>query len=176
MTSKQTGQRQPAAKQSAKSATKQPSGPSRRATDPNRPHGGKGTNQYAVKGTGKVKPVAAKTNRVAQKVPTARTKSEIAKSSATRVGRDIQSYCEEGNEPMLAKMLGGSSIKDNQPVDIVVFRGGVKTPPGPLGDAEYKALLAKHGAAYGIEMKTIVSNKANKLTMKRSAMDLKKGW
>lgn len=94
----------------------------------------------------------------------------------TRVGRDIQHYSEEINEPILAKMLGGSSIKDNQPVDVVVFKGGVKTPVGPLDDATYKELLAKHGAVYGIEMKTIVSNKANKLTMKRSAMDLKRGW
>ena len=141
------------------------------------PVGGRGTNQYAVKGQskGKQKP-QQKPKRVEQKVPTARTKSEIAKASMTRVGGDIQRYCEEGNEPVLAKMLGGSSIKDNQPVDIVVFKGGKKVPQGPLEHAEYKALLAKHGAAYGIEMKTIVSNKANKLTMKRSAMDLKKGW
>lgn len=153
--------------------------PSSNNNQQKKPIGGRGTKQYAIKGTskGKSQPLATtKAPRNPQPTPSPRTKSEIAKASATRVGRDIQSYCEETNEPILAKMLGGSSIKDNQPVDVVVFKGNAKAPVGPLEDHQYRSLLAKHGAMYGIEMKTVVSNKANKLTMKRSAMDLKRGW
>lgn len=87
--------------------------------------------------------------------PTPKTKSEIAKASAVRVDKHIQRYSEEHNEPMLAKALKGSSLKDNEPVDVLTTIGGKK---------------------HGIELKTMVSNTNNKLTMKRSAMELKAAW
>lgn len=147
---------QPPSKQSVVRNQQQPQQPQQsRRTDPNRPRGGKGTNQYAVKGVGKTKPAKShKPNRVAQKSPSPRTKSEIAKASATRVDSEIQRYCEEGNEAVFAKMMGGKRLPDNEPVDVLV--GG--PPP------------------HGIELKTVVMNKAAKITMKRSAMDLKAKW
>ena len=87
--------------------------------------------------------------------PTERTKSEIAKSSATRVGADIQRYAEEHNEPALAKGLGGHSLKDNEPVDVV---------------------SRIDGKTHGIELKTMVSNKADKITMKADAQARKAKW
>lgn len=79
-----------------------------------------------------------------------------AQASATRVDSSIQRYAEEHNEPRFAKAVGGLSFKDNEPVDVVVGKGGV--------------------IRHGIELKTMVSNKANKITMKRSAMERKAEW
>lgn len=87
---------------------------------------------------------------------TPKTKSEIAKSSARRVDSEIQRYAEEGNEPQLAKKLGGSSLRNSEPVDIIVAKDGK--------------------IRHGIELKTMVDNKANKITMKRSAMEKKAAW
>ena len=79
-----------------------------------------------------------------------------AKASAKLVDKSIQRYAEEHNEPKFAQSIGGLSFKDNEPVDVVVGDDGV----------------IKHG----IELKTMVSNKANKITMKRSAMERKAEW
>jgi hypothetical protein len=79
-----------------------------------------------------------------------------AQASATRVDSEIQRYAEEHNEPRFAKAVGGLSFKDNEPVDVVVGDGGV--------------------IQHGIELKTMVSNKAGKITMKRSAMERKAKW
>lgn len=79
-----------------------------------------------------------------------------AQASATRVDASIQRYCEEHNEPKFAKAVGGLSFKDNEPVDVVLGVGGV--------------------ISHGIELKTMVTNKANKITMKRSAMERKAEW
>lgn len=92
---------------------------------------------------------------IAEATPTERTKSEIAKANAKRVDKDIQRYSEEHNEPMLAKALGGESLDDNEPVDVVT------TIDGKL---------------HGIELKTMVDNDNNKLTMKADAMQRKASW
>ena len=107
-----------------------------------------------------------------------RTKSEIAKASATRVDYEIQRYAEEFNEPRLAKTLGGFSLKDNQPVDIVVFKSLPKDfkPGETLDDKTFNRLSQQYGIAHAVELKTIVSNKANKLTMKKSAMAKKRAF
>lgn len=85
-----------------------------------------------------------------------KSKSEIAKGSHVLVGKEIQRYAEEHNEPKAAKALGGLSFKDNEPVDIVVGKGGV----------------VKHG----IELKTIVKNSNGKITMKGEAIARKQTW
>jgi pyruvate/2-oxoglutarate dehydrogenase complex dihydrolipoamide acyltransferase (E2) component len=97
----------------------------------------------------------AATAAVPEQPPSDKTKSEIAKASATYVGKEIQRYCEEGNEPKLAEAVGGKSLADNEPVDVVCQIGG-KTQ--------------------GIEIKTLVSNKAGKVTMKAEAQARKAAW
>jgi len=80
-----------------------------------------------------------------------------AKANFKLVDKTIQRYAEEHNEPAFAKAIGGLSFKDNEPVDVVVGNDqGV--------------------IAHGIELKTMVSNKAGKITMKRSAMERKAQW
>ncbi len=79
-----------------------------------------------------------------------KSKSEKAKESHVLVGKDIQRYAEEHNEPAAAKALGGLSFKDNEPVDIVVGHEGV----------------VKHG----VELKTVVANTNGKITMKGEAL------
>jgi hypothetical protein len=125
---------------------------------------GKGGGQFVKKGAGgssgdgdnktKNKPKESKPSRVPQKQMS--EKALRAQASATRVDKEIQRYAEEHNEPAFAKAVGGLSFKDNEPVDVVVGEGGV----------------IKHG----IELKTMVSNKAGKITMKREAMDRKAKW
>jgi len=84
-------------------------------------------------------------------------KARIALGSAKRVDKTIQRYAEEHNEPAFARAIGGLSFKDNEPVDIVV------------GDASGRI---KHG----VELKTMVDNGNNKITMKQSAMQRKAKW
>lgn len=89
-------------------------------------------------------------------VQRARTKSEIAKQSATLTGKDVQRWAEEHNEPQFAKAIGGLAYKDNEPIDVVSGAGGK--------------------IEHGIEMKTMVSNKASKLTMDKYAQVRKVEW
>jgi hypothetical protein len=83
-------------------------------------------------------------------------KARIAKASHKLVDKDIQRYAEEHNEPKFAKAIGGLSFKDNEAVDIVVGKGG--------------------RVQHGVELKTMVDNANNKITMKRSAMERKAEW
>jgi lambda family phage portal protein len=92
--------------------------------------------------------------RTAQKKPSA--KAARAKASHHLVDSKIQRYAEEHNEPQFAKAIGGLSFKDNEPVDVVLGKGGV--------------------IQHGVELKTMVSNKAAKITMKKSAMERKAAW
>jgi len=96
-----------------------------------------------------------------EKTPSASAKSMLAKQSAVYVGADIQRYSEEHNEPILAGgvSVGGSkgmSLRDNEPVDVIVTQKG--------------------RIAHGIELKTMVSNANNKITMKASSMQRKAVW
>ena len=91
-----------------------------------------------------------------EETPSASAKSMLAKQSAVYVGADIQRYAEEHNEPGFAKAVGGLSLRDNEPVDVIVLHEGV--------------------VQHGIELKTMVSNANGKITMKASAMEKKAAW
>lgn len=84
-----------------------------------------------------------------------RTKAEIAKASAKRVASEIQRYAEEHNEPQFAAEIGGQSLDDNEPIDVVT---------------------EINGKTHGIELKTMVNNSNDKITMKREAMERKAKW
>lgn len=102
------------------------------------------------------KPPKSAKGKVAEEPMRPATKSEIAKQSATYVGKDVQRWAEEHNEPQFAKQIGGLAYKDNEPVDVVAGKGGtVET---------------------GVEMKTMVENKASKLTMDRYSQVRKVVW
>jgi len=101
-------------------------------------------------------PFIKESSRTAQKTPSPSAKSMLAKQSAKYVGADIQRYSEEHNEPVLAAGVKGVSLRDNEPVDVVVLRKG--------------------SVAHGVELKTMVDNKAGKITMKTSAMERKAAW
>lgn len=92
----------------------------------------------------------------AKEVPDKATRSAIAKASAYTVGAEIQRYAEETNEPILAKAVGGTSLRDNEPVDVMVVKGGI--------------------VAHGVEMKTMVSNKSGQISMKKEAVARKAAW
>lgn len=99
--------------------------------------------------------------RVPEKPPTLSQKSILAKQSAKHVGKEIQRYSEEHNEPILAKGLtrGGAkaqSLRDNEPADVVRSRGGKITD--------------------GIELKTMTTAGNDKITMKREAQERKAAW
>lgn len=83
-------------------------------------------------------------------------KAMLAKLAHHMVGKAIQNYA-TGNEAELAKALGGDSLPDNEPIDVAV-----KDATGRI----------KHG----IEVKTIVSNKAGKITMNSEALSRKRSW
>jgi hypothetical protein len=104
---------------------------------------------------GRAAPKVSKGPRGSKKTLTPKTKSEIAKSAHVMVDKTIQRYSEDVNEPYLAKRLGGKSMDDNEPHDVYL----------EIGDKRH-----------GIELKTMVSNTNDKLTMKRSAMDRKRAW
>lgn len=81
-------------------------------------------------------------------------KAARAKKAHVLVDSRIQRYSEERNEPFLAKKLGGKSEPDNKPYDVLITKGGT----------------------HGIELKTMVVNGNNKITMKGSAQDRKIAW
>lgn len=123
----------------------------------------KTTLRNAAGKTAKVK--QAKTNEKKQAAPAINKsgqpiiseKAKRALKHAKRVDRVIQRYSEEYNEPRLAKSLNGVSFPNGEPIDVAISdsRGVVKA---------------------GIELKTMVSNKAKKLTVKRSARERKAEW
>lgn len=120
------------------------------------PHGPDGKFYSSGGGGKKPEPKKKTAAAVPEETPTPRTKSEIAKQSATRVDKNIQRYAEEHNERQFAKSIGGLSYDDNEPVDVVAGKGGV--------------------VQHGCELKTMVSNKAAKLTMDRYAQVRKVEW
>ncbi len=84
------------------------------------------------------------------------TRAERAKAAHVMVDKTIQRYAEEHNEPRFAEAVGGESYRDSEPVDVGIRAGG--------------------RVAHGLELKTMVSNSNNKITMKSSAMEKKKAW
>jgi hypothetical protein len=67
-----------------------------------------------------------------------------------------QQHAEENNERELAAALGGFVTRGSAPVDVVVTRHG--------------------RPAHGIELKTLVTQGNDKITMKTPAMDRKFDW
>lgn len=86
----------------------------------------------------------------------ASAKAMAAKQAHVYVGKDIQRYSEEHNEPKLAAKLKGKSDPDNNPADVEIGDGPVK--------------------AHGVELKTWVVGKNAKITMKGSAIAKKQEW
>jgi hypothetical protein len=98
---------------------------------------------------------------VTEKTPTASQKSILASLSAKYVGAEIQRYSEEHNEPLLAKGVGGLSLRDNEPVDVIIHA---------------KDKTGKMVLAHGVELKTLVDNKSSKITQNKTAIANKKAW
>lgn len=118
-------------------------------------------NGHAVFISNETAPGGGQHGQVTESTPSPSAKSMLAKQSAVYVGADIQRYSEEHNEPILASGVSvnggkGLSLRDNEPVDVIVTRKGV--------------------IAHGIELKTMVSNSNNKITMKASAIERKANW
>lgn len=116
--------------------------------------GGFQSGNRCAKGGGGKK-VSAKAGGGKKKTETPSVKSARSKKHAVRVAGDVQRYSEEHNEPILAKALRGKSLKDNEPMDVVVTIDGKK---------------------HGIELKTMTIGANRKLTMKRDAMARKAAW
>jgi hypothetical protein len=87
---------------------------------------------------------APKSGRVPEQKPNA--KAARAKASHVMVDKSIQRYAEEYNEPRFAKVIGGRSFPDSEPMDV-----GIEGKGGKL--------------AHLIEMKTLVANTNAKITM-----------
>lgn len=98
------------------------------------------------KGKGKGKATATK---VPEKVPS--EKAARAKAAHKLVDKSIQRYAEEHNEPRFAKVLSGKSLPDSEPVDVETEKAG-------------------------IELKTMVDNDNDKLTMDTYAQIRKVLW
>jgi hypothetical protein len=137
----------------------------RRATggfrDEDHPRDAKG--RFAFKGGSSARTVGVGRGpqRVAEQQPTPSQKAMLAKQSAKHVGKEIQRYSEEHNEPILAQGLKGGghnalSLRDNEPVDVV------RTQAGKITD--------------GIELKTMTVGGNDKITMKASAQARKAAW
>lgn len=82
-------------------------------------------------------------------------KAKIAKAAHVMVDARTQRYAEDVCEPQLAKMLGGESLDDNEPVDVV---------------------LELNGQSHGIELKVMTLSANAKITMNRYAMVRKVAW
>jgi len=98
---------------------------------------------------------AKKTKKVKQQEPREDVRQEVISTGAIRVGKEVQRYAEEHNEAYVAGALGGQSLADNEAADVI---------------------LTMDGKVHGVELKTMVSNKANKITMKADAKARKRKW
>lgn len=67
-----------------------------------------------------------------------------------------QQHAEERNEADLADAVGGYVTRGSEPVDVVIERAGAP--------------------AHGIELKTLVTQENDKITMKTPAMNRKLAW
>lgn len=112
------------------------------------PHSG----QFAPGGGG----AGAGSAAVTEATPSRSARSLLAQQTSRRVAADVQRYSEEHCEPILAKQIKGVSLRDNEPIDVMVTRGGKVT--------------------HGVELKTMTDNKNNKITMKSDAMARKANW
>jgi HK97 family phage portal protein len=88
--------------------------------------------------------------------PPVSAKSERAKANYKKANKAEQDYG-EGQEVHLAKSLGGKPLADNEATDVEVPKAGGK-------------------GLHGVEVKTLVSQKNDKITMKKEAIDRKVKW
>jgi hypothetical protein len=72
------------------------------------------------------------------------------------IDRELQSYAEDDNERELAVAVGGMQTQGSAPVDVVVIKDGI--------------------AVVGIELKTVLTNGNDKITMKAAAIERKHEW
>ena len=123
--------------------------------------GGKGSaGQAASSGKGKSADASgagnSTTNAPPQEKPIDAARVLRAKMASVITDAVIQQYSEENNEPILAKATGGLSLRDNEPVDVLVTKNGM--------------------IQHGIELKTMISNKSGKITMEKDALQRKREW
>jgi hypothetical protein len=110
--------------------------------DPNEPRDNSG--QWTSGGGSKGDSSPKKTGRVVEQKPN--EKAARAKAAHVMVDKTIQRYAEEYNEPRMAKVVGGHSYPDSEPMDL--------------------AIRGKNGKlSHLFEMKTIVKNTNGKITM-----------
>jgi hypothetical protein len=72
------------------------------------------------------------------------------------IDRELQAYAENENELELAVAVGGKTTQGSAPVDVVVTRDGC--------------------VVFGIELKTVLTNGNDKITMKSDAIARKHDW
>lgn len=119
-------------------------------------------------------------------------KAKRAMAAHKMVDATIQRYAEEHNEPAFAKAVGGVSFPDSESVDVAIPSSPAMKKQWQIESARYQKEMAdwkknpkgprpqkmnlESPAEHGIELKTMVDNSNNKITMKRSAMERKAEW
>ncbi len=83
--------------------------------------------------------------------------AQRAQKSAKITDKAIQRYSEEHNEPQFAKAVGGVSLPDSEPIDVMV--------PGPNGVL-----------AHGVEIKTVLDSSRGRIDMNSYAQVRKIDW
>ncbi len=113
-------------------------------------------------------------------------KAARAKACAVRVDKTVQRYAEEYNEPRFAKMIGGASFPDSEPVDIAVaadpkdhWKWEAETARWNEARESGKkpgAMDLSGKARHAVELKTMVVGTDDKLTMNSYAQVRKAVW
>ncbi len=117
---------------------------------------------------------SAAANRVKEQQPS--EKAKRAKAAHVLVDKEIQRYAETYNEPRFAKVVGGVSFPDSEPVDVAI--AGDKAQKASWQQESERYLSEKESgrkpspmriegkARHGIELKTMtVQGENNKITM-----------
>lgn len=99
-----------------------------------------------------------------------KSKSQIAKQSASRTDIRSQTYTKVHAEIGFGRDIGGTTSPDSQPVDAI--SGGDVKKEDRIGVDEFGKAKPEHG----VELKTVTSNKESKLTMDRYSMVRKVNW
>lgn len=115
--------------------------------------------------------------------PRPSAKSILAKQHSRYVDAAIQRYSEEHNEPVLAMMVGGVSMPDGEPADVVIPANEKQLIGWRESAAKYRAAKDAGGKpsafhvdgarSHGVELKTMTDNKGGKVYMHQSAIDRK---
>lgn len=135
--------------------------------------------------------VQKSTARITRQEPN--EKAARAMKFAKRVDADIQRYAEEHNEPQFARAIGGVSFPNGEPVDVAIpidvnqrrewldeskrYSDEMKEwKNGGRRGVRPKPMKLSGPALHGIELKTMVDNSNNKITMKGDAIARKRKW